>query len=253
MNTVSKILSIAVALVAASTFAGPGPGRPGSTNNVPPIGSHTNVPPAKSQLGPLGHYDADNDGTVTKAEFAAEVADHVQRGLTNFLAHFDADTNGSVSAAEVTKVAQTAAEHWLNDTLARFDRNKDGSISTNELPRRGPNTDGPALTDLDIDKNGVISKAELVLGAAALAEEHADDVLGKFDTNKDGTITSDEIKAVLQAEEERELADILSTFDANKDGNVTAAEVAAVRSTQAQPPAGRPVPVPGAAPKPGRH
>jgi Ca2+-binding EF-hand superfamily protein len=220
---------------------------------MPPIGSHTNVPPAKTQLGPLGHYDADNDGTITKAEFAAEVADHVQRGLTNFLAHFDADANGTVSTAEVTEVAQTAAEHWLNDTLARFDRNKDGSISTNELPRRGPNADGPKLAEVDIDKNGVISKAELVLGATALAEEYAEDVLGKFDTNKDGSISSDEFKAVLRSEQEDEVADILARFDANKDGNVTAAEVAAVRSTQAQPPIDRPAPGPGVGPRPGRH
>ena len=79
--------------------------------------------------GKLGNVDADGNGTMT----VEEVADAIERmrnlrRAEHIVNRLDADNDGSLSVAEFD-----AAQERI---FARLDRNNDGKIEEDELPRR---------------------------------------------------------------------------------------------------------------------
>jgi len=97
----------------------------------------------------LLRYDANNDGTVTRAELEA--------GIKQFFWQADADRNGKLDPAEIA-----VANHrriLLDGTAAipLIDWNQDGVVDFNEFAS-GPRS---LFDDLDLDGNGEVTPAEL--------------------------------------------------------------------------------------------
>ena len=227
MRIALQIIALAVGLSTATIFARPG-GFDSGSNLCGTNLTHTNLTRTNLTLGPWSQYDTNGDGTLTTIEFLAAKTALIQQRQNNFLAKYDGNSDGTVTSAEILAVTQAAATRWLTNVLAHADRNHDGTLSTNEFRNARGGPEEPSLAELDIDGDGVISNAELVTGALALAVTWQAEVLDKYDANKDGMITTVEALAGHQAEADDWLADLLATFDANGDGAITAAEVSAV-------------------------
>jgi len=138
------------------------------------------------------------------------------------LAALDADRDFTISPWEI--ITAPAA-------LRRLDTDRDGQLSPEEcgfLPR-GESTPpdvlsrlrreymraNPVLAELDGDRDGVISAAEIASAPAALK---------KLDRNRDGYLTPDEL---LPDRAETMAGMIMSRFDRNNDGVLSAEEQSA--------------------------
>jgi Ca2+-binding EF-hand superfamily protein len=191
-------------------------------------------------LGREPSFDLNDDGNITKEEFATASVAMVKELQADFLARYDSVPQGQktgdgiITPAESVGVHQAQAEAWLKDLLAHFDTNKDGAISTTEAARaRGHG--GPAhLKGLDTNNDGNISSAELVSAAIQMAADHQARFVKKFDsipqgaTAGDATITAAESLAVHQEHVMEKVAAILDRFDLNDDGSVTSQEIGEV-------------------------
>ena len=77
-------------------------------------------------------------------------------------------------------------------------------------------------TEMDADKNGTVTRAEIEAFHAARAKE--------IDANNDGQITAAELQAFRDKQRERRMAEMLKTMDKDGDGKVSVAEFEAAQS-----------------------
>ena len=120
------------------------------------------------------------------------------------MAHFDADSNGTITLAE----ARAGAARMF----AGADSNKDGRVTEDEMRAfhgkmgghhrrgghggRGPEGEGhKGPMHLDSDGDGAVTQAE--------AQSGIDRHFGEIDSNKDGSITAAEIEAAHRAHHRR--------------------------------------------------
>ncbi|WP_313330226.1 EF-hand domain-containing protein [Sphingobium yanoikuyae] len=159
--------------------------------------------------GPMMMADANNDGTITKAELTAS--------LEARFAKLDANKDGKLTKED----RDIRRQQRLDERFAALDTDKNGQISKAEFqaghqPRadRGPEAGKPGGPDGkrwggrghggpgrgmmhrgpgfgDADKDGTMTKAEFMAGPLAMFD--------KADANKDGKVTAEEMKAARQA------------------------------------------------------
>ncbi len=100
--------------------------------------------------------DADNDGTLTKAE-----AKSMPRVAKNFDA-IDADKDGTVSLDEIRASMKQAGQAMHDRAVEKFksaDKDNDGTLTKDEakaMPRVAKNFDA-----IDADKDGTVSEQEI--------------------------------------------------------------------------------------------
>lgn len=78
------------------------------------------------------------------------------------------------------------------------------------------------LTEIDADKDGTVTSAEIAAHEAAQAAE--------IDADKNGTITADELIAHHEKMRQQRMADRLKAMDRNADGNVSVEEYEAAQT-----------------------
>jgi Ca2+-binding EF-hand superfamily protein len=111
--------------------------------------------------------DADKNGQLTRVEIEqfqklTAIAEAQARNRALF-AHLDADKNGQLSPAEFAKATTTAPAANGQPMIARMDSNRDSQV--NLIEHR---TATLANFDrLDVDKDGVVTPAELKAGGIA--------------------------------------------------------------------------------------
>lgn len=199
-------------------------------------------PPGPPSVKPIDDFDVNDDGTITKEEFAAASATQVAELQANFLKKYDSIPTGQtagdgiITPAESQAVQDAVIADWLADLLEKYDTNDDGAISSaDQSTSRGRKH---VVEDLDANDDGTVSKEELLAAADAKADALEARFLKKYDsipdgaTAGDGTITSAESTAVFQEIIDDRVASILERFDANDDGTVTADEITAVESAK---------------------
>jgi Ca2+-binding EF-hand superfamily protein len=133
----------------------------------------------------------------------------------------------------------------VDEFIKEHDKDKDGYLSKAELPERFRHN----FALLDLNKDGKISRDELLKGVAYLQPrrrtsdtvfiliEMSDcdescsgevqrvyDFLRKLDKNKDGKIDAEELKAGRQLLVEQRVDAIFKALDTNKDGKISRAE-----------------------------
>lgn len=157
--------------------------------------------------------DANNDGTLTRAEYDA--------GRDALFTRLDADNNGeltreemrqgwghrgrgrggrggmhSLRGADANNDGNITRDEFLARPIEMFDRldaNDDGVISADERPQRRERGERPARAERperpnpDTDGNGTISRAEFAAMGAAMFE--------RLDANNDGSVTREEARA----------------------------------------------------------
>jgi Ca2+-binding EF-hand superfamily protein len=199
-------------------------------------------PPGPPSVKPIETFDLNDDGTVTKEEFATASATQVAELEANFLEKFDSIPDGAtagdgiITPAEYQAVQDAAVADWLADLLEKYDTNDDGAISSaDQSTSRGRKH---VIEEYDANDDGTVSKEELLAAADEKADALEARFIKKYDsipdgaTAGDGTITAAESEAVFQGIVDDRVASILERFDANDDGTVTADEITAVQSTK---------------------
>jgi Ca2+-binding EF-hand superfamily protein len=222
------ILGAAVALggLASPVFAGSEPAHA------------RGIGPGHGGAGGWKAFDANEDGSVTAAEFLSEGTALAKELQSAFLEKYDSIPTGQtigdgiVTTVEAKAVIQAHAAEHLAHLLEALDTNDDGALSSAELKgRRGPRVGGH-LEELDANDDGALSAAELAAGVAAEVTERLEAFLEKFDsiptgaTAGDGNITGAESLALFENRVGDRIEEILTRYDANKDGSVSAAEIA---------------------------
>ena len=136
----------------------------------------------------------------------------------------DANSDGSIDRAEAGKSPR------LLENFDAIDTNKDGKLSREEMPRRGDRGHGKhglrgggprdAITRLDADKDGRISRAESAAGEGRFATR-----FDEMDANKDGYVdrTDHELRSKQRKDE------WFASADTDKDGKLSRAEVDAAK------------------------
>jgi Ca2+-binding EF-hand superfamily protein len=132
-KTMLAILAIAVAGGAAYAAGGDGKGTRGGW-----------------MTGMFERFDADGDGSVTRAEADAAHA-------ASFAAA-DTDGDGSVNLEELTAALAARAAEQAERMMKRADANSDGMIGADEMGQGRRH--GAMFERLDADGDGVITKAE---------------------------------------------------------------------------------------------
>lgn len=142
----------------------------------------------------------------------------------------DLNKDGVITKAEATKVAGGLIQNW-----AQYDVNKDDKVDANELARGlavaqgaaepAPGTRATAMSvadNNDLNRDGVITKAEATKAAGGLIQNW-----DRFDLNKDGTVDTNELQqdeAGASAGGQLTTKAIADNNDLNKDGVITRAE-----------------------------
>ena len=122
--------------------------------------------------GPMAHFDADSNGTITLAEARA--------GAAKMFAGADADKDGRVTQEEMRAFHGRMGGHHRGGGEHRG-------------PPKGEGHRGPM--HLDADNDGAVTLAEAQGGI----ERH----FGEIDSNRDGSITASEIVAAHRAHHKR--------------------------------------------------
>lgn len=114
-------------------------------------------------------FDADGDGSVTRAEVDAFRAGR--------FAEVDADGDGSVTREEFTAHVVARATERAAEMFERLDADGDGALSRDALEARGPGgaLEGRIFAMLDADGDGAIAREEhdaAMERRAGMHEEH---------------------------------------------------------------------------------
>lgn len=190
---------------------------------------------AHDRGGKESPFDLNDDGSITKEEFAVAGAAMAQELQEAFLDKYDSVPQGQQSGdgiivpTESVGVHQARAEEWLADLLKQYDTNKDGAISSaDNLRVRGGLGH---LRVYDSNKDGTVSGDELVAAATKMAADMQARFIRKYDsvpqgaTAGDAIITAEESLAVHQEIVAERIGEILDRYDANNDGSVTKEEI----------------------------
>ncbi|HOV75550.1 MAG TPA: EF-hand domain-containing protein [Candidatus Hydrogenedentes bacterium] len=166
--------------------------------------------------------DLNGDGLLSRADLAEGEVD-IQQGVHGLLEAADADGDGVATFEEVQAVRP-------NITPAQFDMldtNGDGVLSVADLTvgAQDPEARLRALLGIaDANRDGVVTFAELL----AVAPDLTQDLFDKLDTNGDGVLTPDDSANATVDDPRSRIAALFGQADANGDGAVTFAELQAV-------------------------
>lgn len=118
------------------------------------------------------------------------------------LAAVDANQDVKVSKDELVAFVVKKAEEKIIEKAGRLDTNGDKCLSKEEL--KGKNKTKVRFDDVDVNKDGKLSRDEAVAFVQKKAEERATKLFQKMDKNGDGFITGDELKHPKKEEEKVE-------------------------------------------------
>lgn len=159
---------------------------------------------------PAGRADADANGSLSRAEFSAQ--------LDRRFARLDVNRDGVATAAELSARKQGARGGRANragrmggrasvaERFARMDANRDGAITLAEMQavdaRRAERRGGKArggmprgVGRMDVNGDGAVSRAEF--------QTRGQTRFARLDLNRDGAITPAERQSVRAARQER--------------------------------------------------
>lgn len=171
----------------------------------------------------LEKYDADGDGTLSRAELAelradlGERRDTVRPRLAQLRQRarnwafwrvrwaFDEDGSGTLSAEERTALVnamEARCERLRDERLEQFDANDDGKLDESErlaarqaVRARWQEKRRALLAEYDTNGNGVLDDGErlaLRQDRVAAAQERRATLMATYDTNGDGTLSTAE-------------------------------------------------------------
>lgn len=109
--------------------------------------------------GPVGHFDMDRDGVITRDEAQAAANEHVNR----FFERFDADKDGVVTRDEMRQAHEQRRAQMREQFESRFaaaDENGDGSLSKAEAEKGMPMV-ARNFERLDQNSDGGVTLEEL--------------------------------------------------------------------------------------------
>ena len=164
----------------------------------------------------FGSIDINDDNQITKDEAKGRLAKHFDK--------VDADANGSISTAEfaaLEKMHKGKGNHKLD--FATIDTNNDSQITKEEAKDRL----STHFDKIDSDKNGVITQAELsemqkMHKGKGHQKGNKQVTIAKLDANNDGVITKDEAKGRLSKHFDK--------VDTDANGSITSAEFELVKN-----------------------
>src|SRR4051812_4159362 len=142
MKTIFSSCLVAVALSAGTTMAGGPP-----TSDAP-----------RDEM----RADTDHDGRVSRAEFDASGAER----RSDWFDKLDLNKDGYITQDEMRQARETRHANMQGRMDERFkeaDGNGDGQLSLDEVQAKMPRL-ATHFSDLDTDKNGLLSKEELAHG-----------------------------------------------------------------------------------------
>lgn len=179
----------------------------------------------------LAKMDADENGSITKAEFMAAVASKGEDRVAKLFAQYDANEDSVITTDEITEVHAPAIEERLLGILARWDENEDGDLSAEELESAGNRGRGHrfSLDQFDANEDGVITNNELGDGGVAMLNERVNATLERYDSNEDGNITVDEVNAAQGVQADEHWAALLEKLDTDENGEISLEELEAGR------------------------
>ena len=159
---------------------------------------------AKSAAEMFSSLDADGDGVVTEAEFAAARPADVTAAMASTLYQsFDADSSGSLTAAEYEAAAKNAPIAASTGVTSTVDNSALLQLAVSAM-----------LNSLDTDGDGVVSAAEF---AAARPKDvtaaMASNLYSALDTDGSGSLTAADYETALKAAAATSSTD--NTGDAN--------------------------------------
>ncbi len=234
--------------VAASTTPADGAGGTDAGAVDPTSGSTTPPPPPGERADALmAQYDAAKKGYVTVEDIAAAWIKDPTLGdlsqLANIAEAWDANADGKITRQEIVSIftvmdnadamlaqmgetpqgAEAGAERVIN--LAHV---TDAQLTQIDMPRE-------TLASWDANKDGALTRAELIDGLRALAvqnaptptaAEYAQAMLAQFDANTDGALSLDEFEKAVATEMDAAAAkNSFEGWDVNQDGSVSADEL----------------------------
>lgn len=175
--------------------------------------------------------DRNGDGVVVFEEFV--------QASDERLAGMDRNRDGDIGRDEFMAFQDAEEQRRVDRVFVELDKKRTGKLTAAQLSSArlgGP--EAQRLLRCDLDKDGVITRAEYLDCRRRVAERWMQRIFAKYDKNGDGFIGREERVAALR--------DFFGRLDANGDGKVTPEEFAAAhkrwterRNRPADPPSGR--------------
>ena len=236
-----------------TTPVDPAPGTDGSTGTTDTTGS-TDTPPPPDTPPPtpaeradalMAAYDTTKKGYVTLSDIASAWINDPTLGdisqLANTVQAWDASGDGQITRAELVLgfTVMDAADGLLVQLAQPPATAEDpvaiqlSSLNDADLPPLGVTRE--MLTSWDANKDGAVTREELVTGLRALslqpapptAEQVAQTLLKNYDANGDSGLTFDEFQKALAGSSMDANASqgSFDSWDLDKDGSISAAEL----------------------------
>lgn len=165
---------------------------------------------------PAGAALTDTTDTADATEGAGAASPAV--GESGLFDRIDADGDGLITRAE-------AKAYRIGGKGRRFfkkvDTDGDGRISRDEAERYRTGR----FETADLDRDGAVSKAEMIAAATRSATERAERLFARMDANGDGRVGADEYDAMTAPR----LARSFNRYDADGDGVITKREMKRAR------------------------